>query len=82
MDANVSVARYRRQLAKESQEFLDEVRRCDRAFIERIERIRSKVESDESDTACTALQPVTSLGTKKTVTSERGLRGQMIRKEA
>lgn len=82
MDANVSVARYRRQLAKESREFLDEFRKCDRAFIERIERIRKKVESSDSDTACIALQPVTSLGTRKPVTSELGLGGQKIRKEA
>ena len=82
MDAIVSVARYRRQLAKESREFLDEFRRRDRVFVERIDRIRSKVESDESDTACIALHPVTSLAPRKPVTSELGLIGQKTRKEA
>jgi hypothetical protein len=73
MDSIISEARYKRQLEKESQNLFAEIRRRDRAFIERIQRIRSMVELDDSgELAGIEAQPTTAMGIRKAVTSEVG----------
>lgn len=75
MDEEKFFARYKRRLAKNSESFMNEIRARDRAFVDRIQRIRSKCELEESG-CIEAQQHLTVPRMTKPVLSELSFRQQ------
>lgn len=75
MDEERFFALYKRRLAKNSESFMNEIRARDRAFVDRIERIRRMCELEES-AGLEAQQHLTVPRMKKPVFSEHSVRQQ------